>query len=359
MESHPVQPLSSTDVSHSSSVSDGLPLSSRSYLQSRPYPDPDFIYSSAADRVSKLPTEVLYSTEVETTLIRRDFENGVSLQDYGLPRPVLKTTPFGEPLPTAYEFQRAPEPPTWGEANQLKPDSPGEVDLNCPERDEEEVRELIWTESQRKTAHRIWLDTVQWEKHPQLHSILEHLDEQSNNLPVFHLKTYSTCERPRRVCLRRRFPVSDCWMFFSDVAHAVWIDCNGFPDLTKRSDELVKEETTRNFIPSHELQNCTVEQLKEQQDLIAELKRYLERAPDVEFVRVETDSSSSSEDDEGDESIEENEAAEEMAVLEGRSESMDCAAGSDDEYVEEEAEALSDDDEDYAADESTESDDLF
>lgn len=286
-----------------------------------------------------------------------DFNLQVSPEVLVGPEPVeLVATPFGTTLRYSEPLPSNPAPPSWG-----SPQPTSEFGLalaTVPETgsteddDDEEVREVVWTEHQRKAAHRIWLDTVEWEKNPQLANILAYLDDESNNLPVFHLKTYSCCDRPRRTPARRRFPVSECWMFFSDVDHAVWIDCNGFPDLTRRSHDLVKEEYHRVFIPSCKLGECTVEQLKEQQDLLAELKRYTESRPDTDFVHAQEH-----------EDPEQEDSSSESSADEGESEEMTGTSGEDTEA--EEGVDEEDDEEDEAmtaageGDDSTESDDLI
>lgn len=215
--------------------------------------------------------------------------------------------------------------------------------------DDDPVEEIQWTQAKLKVAHKIWLDTQQWEKNSETPQILAELDELSENLPTLHLRTYSTAERPRRNTGTRRF-VQNCesWMFFADVDHAVWIDARGYPDMSKRC-KLQKEVTRRVLIPSVELHLCTIEQLKDQQETLAELKRYAECHRDGEYCAMEEPNPS---DDDGEFSM----SDADMSWDESSHEVSGDTSTDDEEIVDGSPHELSDDDE--RANESTSSDDL-
>lgn len=193
----------------------------------------------------------------------------------------LKTNVFNDAQPSnEVQFAKRHPPPQWVEL--VVADNAPESE-NVSTDDDEDVIEHHWTQTKLKTAHKIWLDTQKWENDPRTTRLLAEMDNRSNDLPRFYNNTYSTTVRPRRECGPRRFPKNcETWMLFSDVDHAVWIDCNGFADLSKRIS-LLDEVTKRVLIPSCDLQFCTVEQLKTQQDLLAELKRSREYREDVDY----------------------------------------------------------------------------
>lgn len=248
-----------------------------------------------------LSSNIYSDANVVTSLLSDQFTYGVAVSD----KSVKSTEALGT-LDTSSMFQTSvfgivadktnsnllreentptSSPPSWWENQTLPIENVVVAQPPVDDESSDDVQEIVWTENQRRIAHRIWVDTQLWEKRTDISSILQDLDDLSNNLPCFYQTTYSTYDRPRRQNNKRRFNVSNCWMFFADVDHAVWIDRFGYPDLSKRSDELPKEDVKRVLIPSNELHLCNVEQLKEQQELLSEIKRYVEGGCDKEYCQ--------------------------------------------------------------------------
>jgi hypothetical protein len=192
----------------------------------------------------------------------------------------------------------------------------GEDDQSSESSDED----VVWTDHHMKVTQKIWADTVSLENEPRTPQIIDCLNNLNSALPRLHKMIYSEYARPRRLAPARFQDHLCTWMEFCDVDHLVWIDKQGYPDLTVRS-HLHKQHIHRSLISSDLLQDCNPEQLMDQNELISEVKRYLEQTPDSDFVPNDSTELSTDEDDI--QSSDEDQNSEELSSYDDNTDSED------------------------------------